>query len=301
MARMKRGRDVSGFLLLDKPRGPTSNAVLQRVKRLLDARKAGHTGTLDPMATGMLPICFGAATKAAAHAIQADKFYEATGLLGVATDPGDADGKVVAEAPVPEIDQAQLDAVAKQFTGEIAQVPPRYSAIRYEGRRLYDLARKGIEVTPKARRVVVHSLEFSSMTASQLRIRVHCSKGTYIRSLIEDIGRSLGTFAHVTDLRRVGVDPFVGRRMVSLEEIEAAEDAHERAANFLLPADCALGHLPRIDLDSSAAERVRHGQRLVVTDSAFTGKCRIYETSSVFVGIGDLAPGGELFPKRIFI
>jgi len=301
MARMKRGCDISGFLLLDKPQGPTSNAVLQRVRRLFDARKAGHTGTLDPLATGMLPICFGAATKVASHAISANKVYEATGLLGVATDTGDAQGEIVAEAPIPVIDDGMIESLIGQFSGEISQIPPRYSAVRHEGRRLYELARKGVEVAPRARRISIHALEFCAVAPPELRIRVRCSKGTYIRTLVEDIGKALGTLAHVTELRRIGVDPFVDEPMLRLEEIEAIETPTERAARLLLPVDCVLGHLPRIDLDASQACRIRQGQRLRLQDSRVMGTCRIYEAHSAFVGIGHLAPGGELFPRRIFL
>ncbi|MGW8370459.1 MAG: tRNA pseudouridine(55) synthase TruB, partial [Gammaproteobacteria bacterium] len=276
-------------------------AVLQRVRRLLDARKAGHTGTLDPLATGMLPICFGSATKTASLAISANKLYEATALLGIATDTGDALGKVVAEASVPALDETMLGSVIEQFTGEISQVPPRYSAVRYEGKRLYELARRGIEVAPAARHVRIHALEFFAVAPPELRIRVRCSKGTYIRTLVEDIGKALGTVAHVTALRRIGVDPFVDRPMVALDEIEAIDTPTERAARFLLPVDCVLGHLPRIDLDTAQAGRIRQGQRLHVAGSLVEGPCRIYEAHSQFVGIGHLAPGGELFPKRIFL
>ncbi|HMB74075.1 MAG TPA: tRNA pseudouridine(55) synthase TruB, partial [Gammaproteobacteria bacterium] len=240
MARSRRGQDISGFVLLDKPRGPTSNQALQRVRRLFDARKAGHTGTLDPLATGMLPICFGAATRTAALAIQASKLYETTGLLGVATDTGDAMGEVSQRAAIGGIQPADIAAATARFVGEIEQVPPRYSAVRHEGRRMYELARRGIEVEAAPRRVTIHEIRLRSVELPQFSLQVHCSKGTYIRTLVEDIAKSVGTVAHVTELRRTGVDPFLGAEMVTMEELERASSAQQRIERFLLPVDSVL-------------------------------------------------------------
>ena len=191
MPRRKRGTSISGFVLVDKPEGPTSNQVLQRVRRLFDARKAGHTGTLDPMATGMLPICLGEATKTAALAIQADKQYTVTGKLGAATDTGDRLGEVIETAAVPQIDTAALGAVLKEFIGEIEQVPPRYSAVRHEGKRLYELARAGVDAPRRPRRITIHGLELLDIQLPEFSIAVHCSKGTYVRTLVEDIAKRL--------------------------------------------------------------------------------------------------------------
>lgn len=301
MARRKRGRDVSGFVLLDKPCGPTSNQALQRVRRLFDARKAGHTGTLDPLATGMLPICLGAATKTAALAIAASKHYEATGLLGAATDTGDSMGEVTGHADIAGIGPAEIAAAVGEFSGEIEQIPPRYSAVRHEGRRLYELARKGIEVEAAPRRVTIHSIELCGVALPQFTVRVHCSKGTYIRTLIEDIGRRLGTLAHVTALRRIAVDPFTGRSMVTLERLEAAASTQAGLDAFLLPVDCVLTDWPKIELRPELAERIRQGQRVVLEMAPSAGKYRIYQAHSVFVGIGDVTPAGELVPRRIFL
>lgn len=301
MARRKRGRDISGFLLVDKPAGPTSNRVLQHVRRLFDARKAGHTGTLDPLATGMLPVCFGAATKTATLAIQADKSYEATGLLGVATDTGDAMGEVTAQAEVEQIDRAAIEAVLPRFSGEIEQLPPRYSAVRHEGKRLYELARAGVDVPRKLRQVRIHEIELCDVSLPHFSIRVRCSKGTYIRTLIEDIGVALGSLAHVTALRRLSVDPFAGHSMVSVDEIEAADSVEERISSHLLPVDCVLGHLPQVEVDSAQTVRLCQGQKIHLGSTPAPGRFRIYGPASVFVGIGDVSPSGEVFPKRIFI
>ncbi len=301
MARRKRGQDISGFLLLDKPSGPTSNQVLQRVRRLFDARKAGHTGTLDPLATGMLPVCFGAATKTAALAIAASKRYEATGVLGTATDTGDALGQVTETAGIPAIDDGELATVLARLVGEIRQIPPRYSAVKHEGRRLYQLARAGIDVEAAPRQVTLHAIELRSLELPQFTIRVHCSKGTYIRTLVEDIAKSLGTVGHVTALRRIGVDPFVGLPMVTPEELEDVPDPRTRAEKFLLPVDCVLTDWPRIELTPEQAARVRQGQRCALDSAPDAGRYRIYERSGPFVGIGDVTPAGELLPKRIFL
>jgi tRNA pseudouridine55 synthase len=299
--RRRKGRDISGFLLLDKPRGPTSNQVLQRVRRLFEARKAGHTGTLDPLATGMLPICFGAATKAAALAIDADKEYEATGVLGIATDTGDAGGQVTAEARADQVDTAAIDAVLHRFVGEIEQVPPRYSAVRHEGKRLYEYARAGVDVPRSQRRVTIHAIELGRAALPQFTIRVRCSKGTYIRTLIEDIGKALGTLAHVVQLRRLSVDPFAGQAMVALDRIEAAASVEERLEAYLLPVDFVLEHWPRLDVTAEDAVRLRQGQKITLIQVPEAGRFRVYDASSDFIGMGDVSAAGELFPKRIFL
>lgn len=301
MARRKRGRDISGFILLDKPRGPTSNQVLQRVRRLFDARKAGHTGTLDPLATGMLPICLGEATKTAALAIQADKQYEATGELGVSTDTGDSLGQTTDTAKFEHVDAAAIAAILEEFVGEIEQVPPRYSAVRHEGKRLYEFARAGIDVPRQARIVTIHAIELVSLDLPAFSIRVRCSKGTYIRTLVEDIARKLGTLAHVTQLRRISADPFSANAMVELETLEAEESVEARQRKYLLPVDCVLTHWPRIEIGANDAVRLRQGQKILLDHGPAAGRFRVYDPSSVFVGIGDVSPSGELFPKRIFL
>ena len=301
MARRKRGRDISGFVLVDKPSGPTSNQVLQRVRRLFDARKAGHTGTLDPLATGMLPICLGAATKAAALAIQADKTYEATARLGTSTDTGDSLGQPAASADTEHVVSGAVAEVCRRFIGDIEQIPPRYSALKHEGRRMYELARAGVDVPRKPRTVRIHALDVCSEQLPEFTVRVRCSKGTYIRTLIEDIAAALDTVAHVTALRRLSVDPFEAGSMVSLEALEAEPDVESRIAKYLLPVDIVLQHLPSIDVAPGRAAKLCQGQKVELEQAPETGKCRIYDAASAFIGIGELAPSGELFPKRIFI
>ncbi|MGH8121089.1 MAG: tRNA pseudouridine(55) synthase TruB, partial [Gammaproteobacteria bacterium] len=214
----QRGRDVHGILLLDKPAGATSNHVLQQVKRLYLARKAGHTGSLDKLASGLLPLCLGEATKLSGYLLNADKAYEATCKLGVVTTTGDAAGAVIATHPVPAISGADVERVMERFRGEIQQTPPMYSALKHEGRRLYKLAYAGISVEREPRSVTIHELTHVRLNGDELEFRVHCSKGTYIRTLAEDIGRELGCGAHIKVLRRTAVGPFTAEQMVDFAE-----------------------------------------------------------------------------------
>jgi tRNA pseudouridine55 synthase len=249
----------------------------------------------------MLPICLGEATKTAALAIQADKQYETTGELGVATDTGDSLGRMTNQAKSEHVDAAAIAAVLDEFVGEIQQLPPRYSAVRHEGKRLYEFARAGIEVPRSPRIVTIRSIELLSSDIPAFSIRVRCSKGTYIRALVEDIGKRLGTLAHVTQLRRISVDPFSGHSMVRLDELEAQESVEARQQQYLLPVDCVLSHWPRIAIGAGDAVRLRQGQKIMLDDGPAAGRFRVYDPSAVFVGIGDVSPSGELFPKRIFL
>ena len=264
---------MHGVLLLDKPAGGSSNHALQRVKRLYEARKAGHTGSLDPLATGMLPICFGEATKLAAFLIEADKGYETTLRLGVTTDSGDADGRTLEERPVPDgLDAARFAAACAAFVGAQRQVPPMVSAIKVDGQRLYRLARAGVSVEREPRSVTIHALEVLAFDGTSARLAVRCSKGTYIRSLVTDIGERLGCGAHVTALRRTFVAPFAGETVApeTLERVaaEAAtpEDARAALDARLLPVDAGLGHLPELGLEPAAVERFRHGQTVTLRE-----------------------------------
>ena len=300
--RKQAARDLAGFLLLDKAPGMTSNRALQRARRVFDARKAGHTGSLDPLATGMLPVCFGAATKVAQFALAANKTYEVTGLLGSATDTGDADGKVICEEPVSGIDRQTIEAVLAQFRGPIEQVPPMYSALKHQGRRLYELARAGIEVERAVRQVQIHELVLTDCDLPSFSLRVSCSKGTYIRSLVADIAVALGTVGHVVALRRVSVDPFAGQRMWRLDELEElAESGQSLDAECLLPVDCVLAHWPRITLDAERERRIRHGQKLQLAGSDTAGLHAVYSEEAVFIGIGEVDTEGRLAPRRIFL
>src|SRR5690606_16559384 len=243
----KRGRNVRGILLRDKPSGLTSNQALQRARRLFKAAKAGHTGSLDPLATGMLPICFGAATKLAGYLLDARKTYFVTAKLGVATDTGDADGEVIATSDAPAPSEADVRAAVASFVGEIEQTPPMYSALKQDGKRLYELAREGIVVEREPRRVRIDEMTLESWAWPELSFRVTCSKGTYVRTLVTDLAEKLGTLGHVTALRRLAVEPFDPADMIGFEQLE--RDAEEGLAALdrrLLPAERALAGWPRI-------------------------------------------------------
>ena len=299
--RRRRGRDVHGIVLLDKPCGVTSNQALQRVKRLFKAAKAGHTGSLDPLATGMLPICFGAGTKVSSFLLGAHKSYRVTGRLGVATDSGDAEGAVVAERPPIRLRTAVVREVLAAFEGEIDQTPPMRSALKHRGRRLYELVREGIEVPREARRVRILSIELLGCEWPELTFEVTCSKGTYVRTLIEDIAGALGTFGHVTALRRLTVGPFKAHRMVTMQTLEAAAgEALGRLDRWLLPVDSALEGWPRVVLQSGLCEPLTQGQAVTAQPHWPRARVRVYSHDDVFVGIGEVCANGQLVPRRIF-
>lgn len=301
----RRWRRVDGVLLLDKPSGISSNDALQKARRLFSAEKAGHTGTLDPMASGLLPICFGEATKFSADLLDADKTYEATLRLGVTTTTADAEGEVLETRPV-EVDEAGFLAVLPRFTGDIMQVPPMHSALKRNGRPLYELARQGIEVERAARPVSIRALGLSGFSASEAVIRVTCSKGTYIRTLAEDIGAALGCGAHLVALRRTRVGPLDLASAHTLAGIEAhgggAEEGQDAGITaptareaLLLPVDTLLSGLPRVDLDAAAALRFGNGNPV---DGSIAGACRVYAGDLLLgLGLGDGA--GRLHPKRL--
>lgn len=301
MGRRNKGRPVDGVLLLDKPQGITSNRALQIVKRLYGAAKAGHTGSLDPLATGLLPICLGNATKMSAFLLDADKHYRVTARLGVRTDTADADGEVVEEQPVPEFDETRLQAVLREFTGNIDQVPPMYSALKKDGRRLYEIAREGGSVERAARRVRIYSLGLDGIDGNDISLDVRCSKGTYIRSLVEDVAAALGTVGHVTVLRRVGVGPFEKRPMYTLEELEnfQSEGGHAALDERLLPVDSAVVDWPLVRLDADSTRYVRNGQPVQVPRAPTEGRVRLYAADEGFLGIGEVADDGRIAPKRL--
>jgi len=295
-------RDVDGILLLDKPTGITSNRALQIAKRIFKARKAGHTGSLDPLACGMLPLCFGNATKVSGLLLDSDKAYEVRMQIGSRTDTADADGEIVETADTDEIPEAQLLASMTRFTGEHDQVPPMYSALKQDGQRLYKLAREGIEVERKARRIAIRELRIVEYHPSRPRLFVRCSKGTYIRSLVEDIARDAGTLAHVLELRRVWVEPFTTQTMVSLEELETlAEQGDAALDGLLIGADQALLHLPELHFADEGVEGLLNGrQEQPLGNPGNPGSCRMYAESGVFLGLGELLESGLVAPKRIF-
>lgn len=299
MPRNRRGRELDAIVLLDKPQGLSSNQALQRVRRLFDARKAGHTGSLDPLATGMLPVCFGQATKICGLLLSSAKTYEVTAQLGTATDTGDAEGTVSAQAAVPAFDADRLARTLARFRGPIRQVPPMYSALKHEGQRLYTLARAGQTVARAPRDVVIHELAVLAAEASTLSLRVHCSKGTYIRTLVEDIAADLGTLGHVTVLRRVSVEPFEGLPMHSLEAIEALDMVAREA--LLLPTDQGLLRLPAVSLPGAAAQRLLEGVGVDCPAGTLQGELlRVYAQPGGFVGLARADAQGQLRPERMF-
>ncbi len=289
----RRWQRVDGVLLLDKPGGMSSNAALQGARRLFSAAKAGHTGTLDPLATGLLPLCFGEATKFSADLLDADKTYEADVLFGVTTDTGDAEGTVLQRCR-PDFVRAELETALSGFRGRITQIPPMYSALKRDGQALYRLARQGIEVERKAREVVIESLQLLDFSIDHCRLRVTCSKGTYIRTLAEDLGRALGCGAHLTALRRTGVGALTIAQSVPLallQELCAAD-----RGRYLLPVDALLQGLPRVDLDADEARRFAHGNPVGV--AAATGKSRVYAAGQL-LGLGVRDEDGRLCPRRL--
>lgn len=294
---------VDGLLLLNKPAGITSNQALQKVKRLLNAKKAGHTGSLDPAATGMLPLCFGEATKVCAYLLDADKVYRVTARLGIATDTGDADGKETATADVPTLDRLGWEKVLLQFRGDSKQVPPMYSALKKDGKRLYELARKGEVVHREPRDIRIYDIKLIEVSGKRLVFRVHCSKGTYVRSLVEDIARSVGTVAHTASLHRESVGDFRAEDMLDLSSAElAAESDPNGLRERLLPADTALAGWPQRQIDEEAAVRFTGGQAVPVeTGRSATGRVRVYsDGGKQFLGVGELSGDGLVAPRRIF-
>lgn len=296
----ERGRNIHGILLLDKPAGITSNEALQRVKTLYQARKAGHTGSLDRMATGLLPLCFGEATKFSGYLLDADKIYDVTCRLGIETDTGDADGEIVRELPVPDLTVAGIESVLAGFRGEISQIPPMFSALKHKGKRLYELAYQGIEVEREARTVTIHRLDLVQFNTPFLQLYVSCSKGTYIRTLAGDMGRVLGCGASVHRLRRVGAGPFVEGEMVDMDEIERlARLGYEAMDERLLRIDCALKQLPRVELTQHVVDYISDGQAVTVPHAPTSGLLRIYSDRNEFLGLGEILDDGRVAPRRM--
>lgn len=294
-------RDVDGILLLDKPVGVSSNAALQRARALFRARKAGHCGSLDPLASGMLPVCFGQATKISGWLLEAAKTYRASLVLGVQTDTGDTEGHVVAEGPVPLLDEASVRGRLAGLVGEREQVPPMYSALKQGGQRLYRLARMGLTVERRPRQVRIHRLEILGIESGRLDFEVHCSKGTYVRTLGEDIARSLGTVGHLKRLRRTAVEPFSGAALVTFEALDAlSAGCYDDLASVLLPADAAFSGLPRVDLDAEGSRRLLQGQT-VQTAQGLCGLVRVYGPDGRFVGLVESGMEGRLRPRRLFV
>ena len=288
-------RRLDGVLLLDKPAGIGSNAALQSVKRLLGAAKAGHAGTLDPLASGLLPILFGEATKLSQLALEADKQYLAQARLGIVTSTGDAEGVVLERHPC-AVRAQDLGPVLARFRGAIDQIPPMYSALKREGRPLYEMAREGREVAREARRVHVYELEQTGFEGDRLGLRIRCSKGTYIRSLVEDIGRALGCGAYLAGLRRVAAASFRIDEALTLEALAAMEPPAR--ARRLLPMERLLQGLPKVELPQELADRFRQGQVLQVSQAP-AGRCGVFVEGGPLLGLGEGLPSGELHPRRL--
>jgi len=300
MSRRKSGLDIHGIILLDKPVGISSNRALQKVRGIYQARKAGHTGSLDPFATGMLPICLGEASKTAAFMLEAGKQYRATARLGEATTTGDVEGEVIQNCALPDIDSENLVHVLKQFVGEIEQVPPMYSALKHQGKPLYEYARAGIEIDRPARAVTIHQLEFVDWKSPNLTFDVRCSKGTYIRTLAEDIATALGSCAHLVELRRMLVEPFDNFPMLTLEQLQDARD-NGGLQELLLPVDVGLPNWPRVDLDEIQRGKFKHGNHVLFSAAdSEPGKVRVYGPEGDLLGLAELSSDGVLQPKRVF-
>lgn len=304
-------RAISGVLLLDKPQGLTSNQALMRVRHLYQAEKAGHTGSLDPLATGLLPVCLGEASKFTQYLLEADKVYHTRIRLGQRTTTGDAEGDIIAEAEPPVLSPAEIEQVLARFRGEIDQVPSMFSALKKDGKPLYELARQGIEVERPARRVSIYRLELLATEGNEWELEAHVSKGTYIRSLAEDIGEHLGCGAHVIMLRRLSLGPFVRPVMVTLEQLEAALESGGQLEldNLLLPSWIGLADWPRVELSDTSAYYMRQGQPVQVAGAPSSGWVLIFEgqdalnknalAQDVFLGIGEIDDDGRVAPRRL--
>ncbi|CAM3761310.1 tRNA pseudouridine(55) synthase TruB [Parendozoicomonas haliclonae] len=299
-----RGRPVNGIVVVDKPIGASSNQVLQQVKRLYGAAKAGHTGSLDPLATGVLPVCLGEATKLSQYLLDSDKSYRTTAKLGIRTNTGDAEGEVVAERPV-AVTESDLEPVLAKFRGPIEQVPSMFSALKHNGKPLYEYARQGIEIERPARKVNIYRLTLIEFRGDELVLEVDCSKGTYIRTLVEDIGEMLGCGAHVAELRRLKAGPYEEEQSYTIEELEEIRNngGHAALDAILLDQDSAVSHWPQVLLGDSSAHYVSQGQPVQVSRAPTSGFVRIYHqvegAPNIFLGIGEIQDDGLVAPRRL--
>jgi tRNA pseudouridine55 synthase len=306
VGRRRHGRTLDGILLLDKPAGMSSNQALQRARRLYDAAKAGHTGSLDPLATGILPLCFGEATKFSQFLLDADKAYLSTLVLGRETTTGDADGEQVSDQDASAVDREAVAAALEAFRGEIEQVPSMYSAIKQDGQPLYKLARQGKDVARKSRRVTVKRLDLLAYRAGrnpEVDIALACSKGTYVRSIAEDLGRALGCGAHVSALRRTRAGPFRVEDAVTLQTLQGLRDngAVAEMDSLLLPSDAALGDLPLVQVSESGGFYIRQGQPVLVPNAPCSGMVRVGLENGEFLGVGEILDDGRVAPRRLIV
>lgn len=306
MARRGRGRPLDGILLLDKPLGDSSNRALQQAKRLFFAAKAGHTGSLDPLASGVLPLCFGEATKFSQFLLDADKAYASTFLLGKTTASGDSEGELLDEQDASHISKEDVELALEAFRGEIEQIPSMFSAIKHKGQPLYKLARQGKEVERKVRRVTIHRLElkaFRSGPHPEVDVELECTKGTYVRSVAEDLGKALGCGAHVIALRRTRSGPFGIDDCITMPALEALKgDGREVDMDaLLLPSDAALGEIPLVELSESSGFYMRQGQPVLVPNAPGNGMVRIALETGEFLGIGEILDDGRVAPRRLIV
>lgn len=295
-----RGRNVDGILLLDKPLGITSNSALQQVKQLYQAAKAGHTGSLDPLANGLLPICFGGATKISAFLLDADKKYWLRIKLGVTTTTADAEGEIITTRPVPNTSRDNLLATLADFKGQVQQIPPMYSALKHKGKRLYELAREGVEVEREPRTIYIHELNLGSYNPPVFELDIHCSKGTYVRTLAEDIGEALGCGAHVTALRRTAVGPYHNNILINMDKLKlTAKDGLPALDQLLLPIESAIIDWPEVSLANDSLYYIKKGQPVIVPQAPTSGWVRLKEREAGFIGVGEILEDGRVAPRRL--
>ena len=301
----RKGRQLTGIFLLDKEKGVSSNRALQQIKHLFGADKAGHTGSLDPLATGVLPICFGQATKFSRFLLEAEKSYETTIRLGITTESGDAEARVVKRRPTDFLNMDRVESVLKMYRGKTQQIPPMFSALKVDGERLYKLARKGITIDREPRDIEIYELNLLSLAGNQAKLFIRCSKGTYVRTLVEDIGESIGCGAHVRELRRLQVASFSIRDCLTLDSIMGFRQKYELLDARLLPVDSALAGWPRIFVSEQSQISLKHGKTIYVESLAPMGLVTIYSESSnrpaEFLGIGEFLANGRLLPKKMLI
>ncbi len=301
MRRKQTGRPINGVLILDKPAGMTSNAALQDVKRLYDARKAGHTGSLDPLASGMLPICFGRATKFSQFLLDADKRYRVVGKLGIKTATGDAEGDIVEQHELKNITKEAIEAVLPKFRGNIEQIPSMYSAIKYQGQPLYKLARQGITIERKPRALTIHKLELLDFGKDLMDLEIHCSKGTYVRTLVEDIGDVLGCGAHVAALRRLTAGPYKEDQMITMAELTKVheQNGHEGLDKLLLPISSMLLDWPEVKVSEAGAYYLQKGQAIISPYAPKEGQVLLVMKDGRFLGVGEITEDGKVAPRKI--
>ena len=293
---------VDGIVLLDKPTNITSNKLLQKIKFIFNAKKAGHTGILDPIATGALPICFGEATKVSKYLIESSKTYHVFAKLGEKTNTGDSDGIITEKKTFTQINTERCESILKSFIGETKQMPPMFSAIKVDGVRLYKQARKGLIIPRKKRTIMIHNIQLKNLSFDSIELIIHCGKGTYIRSLIEDIATKLGTLAHVTQLRRTSIDIIKDHELITLESLESEQNYNRLIEKYLLPIDIAIESFPKLSISLTESINFKQGQRIkfALNRNLNIEKVRVYDSNNSLIGLGVTDNKGSVQPMRIF-